>query len=81
MRKKVFNGVLLKSNMASKGFSVYDLRDELLAKGVKVTVQSIYGWLAGKYSPNGLALSALCEIFDVSAPIWFVDQQAEVDHE
>jgi transcriptional regulator with XRE-family HTH domain len=80
MKKKLFNASLLKAKMASKGYSVYDFRDELLTKGVKVTVQTIYGWLGGKFVPNGLALSALCEIFDVTAPEWFVDQQ-EVDHE
>jgi hypothetical protein len=74
MKKTTFNSSLLKSEMASKGFSVYDLRDELVTKGVRVTVQSIYGWLGGKYGPSGMALSALCEIFDIKAVQWFVKQ-------
>jgi transcriptional regulator with XRE-family HTH domain len=69
--KMRFKNNLLRLLMAEHGFSGYDLRDALAKRGVRLTVEAIYSWRAGRTEPSGKALSALCDIFGVEAPQWF----------
>jgi transcriptional regulator with XRE-family HTH domain len=77
-----FRSSFLRLLMTGHGYSAYDLRDALAKKGVRLTVEAIYSWRAGRTEPSGKALSALCDIFGVEATAWFekVSENKEAQH-